>query len=277
MYDNSWIKNILAHELQHYIQKIEGFSKGSSPRTFMNKRLKKEYDDIKVKREVLEKEINDLQKELNTVSAPKKKEIANLFPERKYKSYDYIQVESEIIDALMNNNESQARLEAKRGEHYGVTIDEKVLDDIISKASSINEKYKDKIDNLEDSIKTKKRELEKINDSISDYYDATPSDEDKIKYKRTAGEVEARIAELRRNLTMEERRKSLFTDDMYKNVAKEDLIFIENEFEEINSSSLREHKVSKSSIRSLIEKLPIDSQANMIKLINDGTINMSCK
>lgn len=277
MYDNSWIKNILAHELQHYIQKIEGFSKGSSPRTFMNKRLKKEYNDIKVKREALEKEINDLQKELNNISAPKKKEIANLFPERKYKSYDYIHVKSEIINALMNNDENQAKLEAKRGEYYDVKISQEVLDDIISKTVNINEKYKDKINSLKNSIETKKHELIKVYDNVSSYFDATPSDDDQIKYKRTAGEVEARTAEVRRNFTMEERRNSLFTDDMYKDVAKDDLIFIEKEFEEISSSTLKEHSISKSSVRSLVEKLPIDSQANMIKLINDGTINMSCK
>ena len=41
-----------------------------------------------------------------------------------------------------------------------------------------------------------------------------------------------------------------------------------------NLSSLQE---SNSSVRSLIEKLPAESQPNMMKLINDGTINMTCK
>lgn len=41
-----------------------------------------------------------------------------------------------------------------------------------------------------------------------------------------------------------------------------------------NLSSLKE---SNSSARSLIEKLPTESQPNMMKLINDGTINMTCK
>ena len=177
----------------------------------------------------------------------------------------------------MNNDESQARLEAKRGEYYGVNINQEILDDIISKAANINKKYKNKIDSLENSIEAKKRELRKVYDNVSSYFDATPSDEDQIKYERTAGEVEARTAEVRRNLTMEERRNSLFTDDMYKDVAKDDLIFIEKEFEKVSSSTLKEHSVSKSSVRSLVEKLPIDSQANMMKLINDGTINMTCK
>ena len=41
-----------------------------------------------------------------------------------------------------------------------------------------------------------------------------------------------------------------------------------------NLSSLQE---SNSSARSLVEKLPAESQPNMMKLINDGTINMTCK
>ena len=42
-------------------------------------------------------------------------------------------------------------------------------------------------------------------------------------------------------------------------------------------SSFLTENTSSSSVRSLVEKLPAESQPNMMKLINDGTINMTCK
>lgn len=54
-------------------------------------------------------------------------------------------------------------------------------------------------------------------------------------YRRLAGEAESRTVEKRLRMTMEERRNSLFTDDLYKDVAKEDLIFL-NENSEISKS-----------------------------------------
>jgi len=43
------------------------------------------------------------------------------------------------------------------------------------------------------------------------------------------------------------------------------------------STIVEKGNTSSSSVRSLIEKLPIESQENMTKLINDGVVNMRCK
>jgi len=69
-----------------------------------------------------------------------------------------------------------------------------------------------------DKYKKLKQEIEQTENEI-----------DKTKrnlYSRIAGEVESRAVERRIDLTPEERRNSLFTDEMYKDVAQEDLIFM---------------------------------------------------
>jgi hypothetical protein len=59
-------------------------------------------------------------------------------------------------------------------------------------------------------------------------------------YSRIAGEVESRAAEKRIELSLEERRNTLFTDDMYKDVAQEDLIFLDENLQGTQSDNLNE-------------------------------------
>lgn len=70
-------------------------------------------------------------------------------------------------------------------------------------------------------------------------------------YNRVAGEVEARTASTRSNLSIEERRNSLFTDDMYKDVAKEDLIFLD---ESLQSSNIQAFMTPSGEVYGFVDK-----------------------
>ena len=59
-------------------------------------------------------------------------------------------------------------------------------------------------------------------------------------YKRIAGEAESRTVQRRLGLSDKERRESLFTDEMYKDVAKEDLIFLQDGLNESASQPVSE-------------------------------------
>lgn len=64
-------------------------------------------------------------------------------------------------------------------------------------------------------------------------------------YSRIAGEVESRAVERRLNLSPEERRNTLFTDEMYQDVAQKDLIFMN---ESLNAESVQDIDMSDSDV-----------------------------
>ena len=59
-------------------------------------------------------------------------------------------------------------------------------------------------------------------------------------YKRIAGEAESRAVQRRLGLSAKERRESLFTDEMYKDIAKDDLIFLQDSLNEDASQPVSE-------------------------------------
>ena len=70
---------------------------------------------------------------------------------------------------------------------------------------------------------------EDIRKYLSNAFDMTlPREYGEKGYRRFAGEVEARAVSARRNMSAEERRRTLLAETMAKDVAPEDMIFLEN-------------------------------------------------
>jgi hypothetical protein len=137
----------------------------------------------------------------------------------------------EFISVL--NHELQHVLQDLEGFSYGANLGQfENHPEIVKQKNIVDNAYKKLIKAQKD------REAGIL--SIDDYfhfYDALRKEDEKLHnlpyelYRRVAGEVEARTVEKRLGLSMEERRNSLFTDDMYKDVAKKDLVFLQDELE----------------------------------------------
>ena len=75
----------------------------------------------------------------------------------------------------------------------------------------------------------RKVKYDDIRKYLSNAFDMTlPREYGKSGYRRFAGEVEARAVSARRNMSAEERRRTLLAETMAKDVAPEDMIFLEN-------------------------------------------------
>lgn len=196
-YDDNIIRGAFVHELQHYVQRIEGFANGGSPLLMnreRNKRLSKE----------AEMNINDAKVKNNPIVT----EIAKLFTEYKEDGRSKLG----FVDNMQTYND------------HTTNPKDFPFDDL--RLYPQTEKQK----TLAEDIRKLQANLIKEH-KVKYYYDESITDEDYYSYRNLAGEVEARTAANRRTLSLEERKNSLFTDDMYKDVAKEDLIFLQDGLE----------------------------------------------
>lgn len=119
------------------------------------------------------------------------------------------------------------------------TIDIKTLNNRIerirkwlNKNESLSEKHRLELLNKIGKMSQWAEELR--GDYINNHKVALSKEELRELYERFAGEVEARTVQNRMQLSKEERRNSLFTDDMYKDVVKEDLVFLKTSLNEDN-------------------------------------------
>lgn len=121
------------------------------------------------------------------------------------------------------------------------------------------------------------RELQKQLLPVRKYYfDDKISNADKENYLKLAGETEARTVSKRRKMSLEERRNSLFTDTMYKDVAKEDLIFLEDNIESALSLSKKTSPMTFPTLRGALDNLDGDTYFDIREKINNGVISIKC-
>ena len=202
-------KEILVHEIQHFIQDREGFSQGGNPSMARDAYLKqKGIYDVYYK----------LQKNENGYYRTLQKIVAN---DPKSREYEYIARRVDQATDMLPTDESITEEEVikwikawvpewKEGVNY---------DDLAyQRRQELIKEHAEELKEAEKRDEKTYKELEALDSTIPNSYEA---------YRRLAGEAEARTASKRINLSAKERRNSLFTDDMYKDVAKEDLIFLQ--------------------------------------------------
>ncbi|MDR0713817.1 MAG: hypothetical protein LBF89_06125, partial [Bacteroidales bacterium] len=199
---------VMAHEIQHIIQRMEGFARGSNPDQFDRIPTAKEYNKAATFRFFLDKwmESNDIKARTNTSAM--NKAIADYLQSDAGKFWNYDEDITAIKNLAYDNNRKNLL------------------------------KYRDE---------------EAKNPSL------LPQEQ----YMRTAGEVEARNASRRMDMTVEERRASLAADT--EDVAREDQLFIydglgnspeSNKFAENNEVNGNEEK--KKRIEKLRNSSPIE-------------------
>ena len=108
------------------------------------------------------------------------------------------------------------------------------------------------------------------------YFDNKISSDDKENYLKLAGETEARTVSKRRKMSLEERRNSLFTDTMYQDVAKEDLIFLEDNIESALSLSEETSPITFPTLRGALDNIDGDTYFDVQEKINNGVISIKC-
>ena len=201
-------ESILAHEFQHYIQDREGFQPGGNTAISIDALLKQRgiYDAYQQLLNNENSERNTLRKILS--EDEKYKEYENT-AKRVDQALDMVDLESaseeDVIEFI-----KQWVPNWKEGVNYDELAEQR--------KDELMKEHKDELEQARKNDEETYKRLQAIQDTLPSSYDA---------YLRLVGEVEARAAASRRNLTPEERRNSLFTDTMYQDVAKEDLIFLE--------------------------------------------------
>ena len=211
----SQIDETLVHEVQHAIQHIEGFATGSNVRHFIDN---PEYDPKRLEKVTYYREkLEKAQKNLE--KHPDLKKMADRYVELEdvLFSDDNVQVDEAAIDAEMDQIKAHFESLGKR---------ELLMDYITGR----------------DNYKMAKYAAEK--------YKLDPEEA----YRRTAGEVEARNVQERRNYTMEERLNSLLSET--EDVAEKDKIYL-NGLVRGNSNSesgMRDAELEQTDIRK-VQKL----------------------
>ena len=77
-------------------------------------------------------------------------------------------------------------------------------------------------------------------------------------------------------MSLEERRNSLFTDTMYQDVAKEDLIFLEDNIKNALSLSEEISPMTFPTLRGALDNLDGDTYFDIREKINNGVISIKC-
>ena len=181
------LREVIIHELQHKIQNIEGFARGSSPEYWKAKGISEdEYNRF------VEKSQLQFQKEYQKLSEDDRQKV-----------FEYFQLGKKIDSLLGQINSS----------NLDSTIDstEKILDEL----SNLESRH----DALYDYLY-----YQPWFSSINTLYYQTEISDDlnTVFYKNTAGEIEARNAAERINLTAEQRKNTR------PDIDREDVVFAEN-------------------------------------------------
>ena len=178
----------IIHELQHLIQHEEGFSIGAYNKLNTNQ----QYD-----------------------------KAARIWKNQLMRTTAYAKLKK-LFESL-----SKFNLQLSKGGGF-VYIEDK--EDVFNRHTfDLTKINTENVDNIEGVDEVSQKKLKRILLELANAYkNINEPTIDQTVYNADAGEVEARAAARRRTLSAKEKRKSLFTDEMYKDVAKEDLIFLED-------------------------------------------------
>jgi hypothetical protein len=208
---------VIAHEVQHAIQDIEGFARGSNPN-----RLSTVADEA-------------------AVEAAKKRFYSIL--DDKAKENGFFEVE----ETRREVEKRRKRVDALNREIDGLDLeDEKVVADneeLFEAAAEVEGLYNNALESLQFLENALRRRLgdEGYREARDAYYKwavSPPQLSPLAQYERNSGEVEARNVEARRNMTPEERRRTLAYET--EDVARQDQIFIYDSYGEQRSADIRE-------------------------------------
>lgn len=202
-------KSILAHEFQHYIQDREGFEPGGN--TYISR-------DAYLKQKGLYEVYNKLQNAQGSYNKLLSKILSEDSEYKKYENisrkldrvFDMVSFE-EASEEEIDNFIKQQVPEWEKGVKYDELAEQR-------KQELIN-KHKEELEKAKEVDKETYEKLSALDKTIPDSYTA---------YRRLVGEVEARTAGNRVSMSSQQKRNSLFIEDLYKDVAEEDLIFIKN-------------------------------------------------
>ena len=200
------VERTLVHEIQHAIQAEEGFAKGGNPNSATQAYLKESGLDKKF--EQISSKLTAYQDTLDKIidSDEKFKEIEHIV-KTVHDIYFSMGMDAPIEDIV--NTIKKTLPNWVPGVNYDALLDERKQELIVE-----HEKELEKAKDLEEEGN---RELKELEQSLPNGIEL---------YARLAGEVEARTVSARHNMSVEEMHNSLFMDDLYKDVAKKDLIFI---------------------------------------------------
>ena len=200
------VERTLVHEIQHIIQHEEGFANGGNPNSATQAYLKESGLDKKF--EQISSKLTAYQDTLDKIidSDEKFKEIEHIV-KTVHDIYFSMGMDAPIEDIV--NTIKKTLPNWVPGVNYDALLDERKQELIVE-----HEKELEKAKDLEEEGN---RELKELEQSLPNGIEL---------YARLAGEVEARTVSARHNMSVEEMHNSLFMDDLYKDVAKKDLIFI---------------------------------------------------
>ena len=215
------IEKTLAHEIQHAIQDIEGFSQGGNPGMAKAAYLKQKgwYDEYL--------ELSNSYGEYNKL----RQKI--LSEDAEYVKYENIARRLDFLFDGISPNANEEEVDQyikqeipdwKKGVNYDALATER--------RQKLLKEHKEELEEAHKKDDETAKKLNEINASIPDSYDA---------YRRLAGEVESRAVSRRVGLSRAQRRNSLIIDEMYEDVPKVDLIFLSSAGNaQLSSSELSE-------------------------------------
>lgn len=186
---------MVIHEIQHLIQNVENFSTGSNTTVVRGSILKTFFQDENLNEKIkgLTNQLDDLLKSIR----------------------DYKKIEKDESYRILKESQNQEE-RAKAAEDYN-RISREFIQNSSENKGKIND-LKDKINSLKKDKSIDRSTLDKLlNEKFktSNSYDL---------YKMVSGETEARNAQTRANMSMEERRATLLSET--EDVAREDQIIL---------------------------------------------------
>lgn len=222
-------ESIIAHEVQHAIQHIEGFARGGNPETVRQQiedYIGKNEEDVEMTKSVIESAF-DLFAKASKLEIIYPKMINSDVEWQRQTATDAYWDALNTIDHSFRNFETEVKNDysqfkgmspyeiARTGYHVKETIEE----------------LKRMSDEYLNSLTDDDRYLEEL---VDRYKKALESDSDAVLYTKLSGEVESRNVQARMGMNDEERRASLAAET--EDVAREDQIFLQDGLNGVNES-----------------------------------------
>ena len=222
-------ESIIAHEVQHAIQHIEGFARGGNPETVRQQiedYIGKNEEDVEMTKSVIESAF-DLFAKASKLEIIYPKMINSDVEWQQQTATDAYWDALNTIDYSFRNFETEVKNDysqfkgmspyeiARTGYHVKETIEE----------------LKRMSDEYLNSLTDDDRYLEEL---VDRYKKALESDSDAVLYTKLSGEVESRNVQARMGMNDEERRASLAAET--EDVAREDQIFLQDGLNGVSES-----------------------------------------